>query len=246
MLCHRHGRGWARDGQIENEDVKEGASMQADMASGREARRQSVILATVAILGTAYFVAVIAVLHLLRPDINPVERPTSEYAVGPFGYLMTSAFVSLSLGTWALVVGLYRDLSLARLHRIGLGFLGVWGVGLLVAATFPIDVDGAPRTLAGTIHRINGPLTFLSMVAGTNLVSRGFKLDVRWRPIYWFAAVLALLMIAEFVAGGVAAARESGAGIAQRVLIVTFATWFLLTAARLRSNATRPGVNRLT
>jgi hypothetical protein len=99
--------------------------MQADTASGREAGKQLVILATVAILGTAYFVAAIAVLHLLRPDINPVERPTSEYAVGPFGYLMTSAFISLSLGTWALVVGLHRDLSLARLHRVGLGFLGV-------------------------------------------------------------------------------------------------------------------------
>jgi hypothetical protein len=198
-----------------------------------------VILATLAMLGTAYFVVVIAALHFLRPDINPVERPTSEYAVGPFGYLMTSAFVSLSLATWALVVGLRRDLSLARLHRVGLGFLGVWGIGLLVAAAFPIDVDGAPGTLAGTIHRINGPLTFLSMVAGTNLVSRGFKRDVRWRPIYSFAAFLALLMIAEFVAGGLAVARGSGAGIAQRVLIVTFATWFLLTAGRLRSNATR-------
>jgi hypothetical protein len=213
--------------------------MQADMGSSPKGRTQLAILATVAALGTAYFVVVIAALHFLRPGINPVERPTSEYAVGPFGYLMTSAFVSMSLGTWALVVGLQRDLSRSRLHRVGLGFLGVWGIGLLVAATFPIDVQGAPTTLAGTIHRINGPLTFLSLVVGTNLVSRGFKHDVTWRPIYWFAAVLALLMIAEFVAGGLMAARGSGAGIAQRVMLVTLATWFLITAARLRSNATR-------
>jgi len=46
-----------------------------------------------------------------------------------------------------------------------------------------------------------------------------------------------------FIAGGLAAARESGAGIAQRVLIVMLATWFLLTAARLRSIATRCGGN---
>jgi hypothetical protein len=49
-------------------------------------------------------------------------------------------------------------------------------------------------------------------------VSRGFKHDENWRPIYRFASVLALLMIPEFVAGGLTAAQESGAGIAQRVL----------------------------
>lgn len=46
-------------------------------------------------------------------------------------------------------------------------------------------------------------------------------------------------MIPEFLAGGVAAAREIGAGIAQRLLIVTFAAWFLLMAMRLRKTATQ-------
>jgi hypothetical membrane protein len=212
--------------------------MRPDTALSPEARKPLATLATIAMVGTAYFVVVIAVMHFLSPDINPVQRPTSEYAAGPFGYLMTSAFVSLSLGSWALVVGLHRDLPPAGAHRVGLVFLGVWGLGLLVAAGFPIDLEGSPPTLAGTIHSINGPLTFLSLVVGTNLVSRGFKHDEDWRPIHRFVSLLALLMIPEFVAGGLAAARESGAGIAQRVLIVTFATWFLLTAARLRSIAT--------
>lgn len=200
-------------------------------------RRVGAILAMVAIVGTASFVALIVALHFLSPDFNPIERPTSEYAKGPFGYLMTLAFVSLSLSTWALVIGLRRDLSGPAQSRVGLGFLGVFGIGLLVAATFPIDLDGAPQTLAGTIHAINGPLTFLSLILGTNLVSRGFKRDVGWRPIHRFASVLALIMIVEFVAGGLAAAVETGAGIAQRLLIVTFATWFVLTALRLRTNA---------
>jgi hypothetical protein len=44
-------------------------------------------------------------------------------------------------------------------------------------------------------------------------------------------------MIPEFIAGGLAAARETGAGVAQRILAVTFATWFVLTALQLRANA---------
>ena len=203
----------------------------------RQAGKPVEVLATVAIVGTAVFVVLIAALHFLSPDISPIERPTSEYAVGPFGYLMTGAWVALSLSTWTLVVGLRRDLSRPVQSRLGLGLLGVWGIGLLVAATFPIDLDGAPPTLAGTIHAINGPLIFLSLIVGMSLVSRRFKQDVRWRPIHRFASVLALIMIPEFIAGGLAAATATGAGIAQRIQIVTFTTWFLLVALRLRSNA---------
>jgi hypothetical protein len=214
------------------------ASTEGRIRRSRRAGRPVAVLATVAIVGTACFVALIVALHFLSPEFDPIERPTSEYAQGPFGYLMTAAFVSLSLSTWALVIGLRRDLSGPAQSRLGLVFLGVWGIGLLVAATFPIDLDGAPQTLAGTIHRINGPLTFLSLIIGTNLVSRGFKQDVRWRPIHRFASVLALIMIVEFVAGGMAVATETGAGIAQRILVITLATWFVLTAVRLRVNAT--------
>lgn len=193
------------------------------------------------VVGTTYFALVIAAMHFIRPDLNPIERPTSEYAVGPFGYLMTSAFLSLSVGTWALVIGLRRDLPHRAHLRIGTMFLALWGVGLVVAATFPIVPEGAPQTLAGTIHGINGPLTFLSLTIGMNLVSRAFTSDSRWRQIHRFAAALALLMIPEFVVGGVARARGSGAGLAQRLLILTFATWFLLVASHLRSDAVRLG-----
>jgi hypothetical protein len=203
----------------------------------REAGRLVAILATIAIVGAVCFVALIAVLHFLSPDFDPIERPTSEYAAGPFGYLMTLAFISMSLSTWALVIGLHRDLSEPARSRLGLIFLGVWGIGLLVAATFPIDLEGVPETVAGTIHSINGPIAFLSLIVGTNFVSRGFKHDVRWRPIYRAASVLAFIMIVEFVAGGAAAARETGAGIAQRILVVTLATWFVVAALRLRANA---------
>jgi hypothetical protein len=203
-----------------------------------EVGRSVPVLATVSIVGTACFVALIIALHVLSPDFDPIDRPTSEYARGDFGYLMTLAFVSLSVSTSALVVGLHRNLSEPARSLLGLGFLGIWGLGLLVAATFPIDLDGAPETRAGTIHAINGPLTFLSLILGSNLVSRGFRHDARWRPTYRLASGLALVMIPLFIAGGLAAARETGAGIAQRLLVLTLATWFFVIALRLRANAT--------
>jgi hypothetical membrane protein len=194
-------------------------------------------LATVSIIGTAVFVVLIAALHFLSPDFDPIQRRTSEYAVGPFGYLMTLAFIAMSVATWALVIGLRQHLAEAARSRLGLGLLAVFGIGLLVAATFPTDLEGAPQTLAGTIHSINGALTFLSVVIGANLVSRRLKHDEKWQPTHRVAWVLALIMIPVFLAGGAAAARETGGGIAQRILLVTIATWFVLIAMRLRSNA---------
>ena len=195
------------------------------------------MLATVSMFGTALFVVLIAALHFLSPEFDPIQRPTSEYAVGPYGYLMTLAFVAISVSTWALIIGLSRDLGEPARSRLGLALLGVFGIGVLVAATFPIDLEDAPQTLAGTIHSINGPVAFLSLVIGSNLVSRKLRHEERWRPTHRVASGLAIFMIPVFLAGGAAAARESGAGIAQRILILTFATWFLVMASRLRSNA---------
>jgi hypothetical membrane protein len=186
---------------------------------------------------TTYFLLVIIAMHVLSPDIDRVNRPTSEYATGPFGYLMTSAFLALSLATWCLVVGVHRSARPHGAERIGLVFLAWFGTALLIAAAFPIDVEGAPGTFHGTVHRINGPLAFLSLTLGTNFTSRLFRMREDWRSIHRVASTLALLMIPEFIAGGVTAARNVGAGIAQRIMIATFAAWFLVVASRLRKSA---------
>jgi hypothetical protein len=195
-------------------------------------------MATVALAGIVYFVLIVAALHFLQPDLNPLSQTTSEYAIGPYGFLMTSAFFSMSLSSWALVIGLYQGVAQLARSRIGLGLMGVWATGVLVAMLFPIDPQDAPQTLAGTIHAINGPVDFLSLTLGVFLVSRRFKNDEAWRPVYRSALVLALLMLVEFVGVPLALATGSGlAGLAQRVFLVTFATWFCLAAGRLRSIA---------
>lgn len=191
-------------------------------------------LGNVAMRATTYFVLVIIAMHVLSPGIDPVNRPTSEYAIGRFGYLMTSAFVALSVATWSLVIGLHRSLHPQGARRIGLVLLGWFGIALLIAAAFQMDAEGAPGTFHGAVHRINGPIAFLSLTVGTNVTTRLFRFHDSWRRISRVATVLALLMIPAFIAGGVTVARGVGAGIAQRLMIATFATWFLVVGSRLR------------
>jgi hypothetical protein len=202
-------------------------------------RQQAARAATVALVGVAYFVVIIVVLHLLRPDLSPISQPTSEYAGGQYGFLMTSAFFSMSLASFALIVGLYEGVPPRARSRIGFGLLGLWGVGVLIAMSFPIDPEGAPQIVSGTIHRINGLLAFLSLTAGTILVSQRFKQDQQWRPFHRTALILSLVILAAFIATFVNVATASGfAGLCQRIFLAVFVTWFVLTAARLRSAAT--------
>lgn len=197
-------------------------------------------LATIALAAVTYFVVIIVTMHFLRPDDDPLRRPTSDYAVGDYGFLMTSAFLVMSLGSLALVVGLYLGLSKPGRSRLGLGLLGYWVVGLLIAANFPIDLEGAPPTTSGVIHRINGPLTFLSLTAGAVLVSRRFRQDEKWRAFSRFALPVSLVMLAEFFVSAVMIASGSGLpGLGQRILIATAVAWLFSTSARLRSAARR-------
>jgi hypothetical protein len=195
-------------------------------------------LATIAIAAITYFAVIIVILHFLRPDLNPISRTTSEYAVGSYGFLMTSAFFSMSLASWALIIGLYQCISQPARSQMGLGLLGLWGVGVLIAMLFPIDPEGNPQTIAGTIHRINGPLIFLCVTVGTILLSRRFKQDENWRLIYRPALRLSLVMLAAFLLTFLSFAAQLGfTGLMQRIHLVALVTWMLLTATRLRSIA---------
>jgi hypothetical protein len=81
----------------------------------------------VALVGIASFVVILVALHVLRPDHDPLRQTTSEYAVGPYGFLMTTAFFSMSVSALALVVGLAQGVSQSARSRVGLGLLGLWG-----------------------------------------------------------------------------------------------------------------------
>jgi hypothetical protein len=204
-----------------------------------QTRKQVARLAIFALAAVTYFTAVIVALHFLRPDRNPIAEPTSTYAVGRYGYLMTSAFISMSLASLALAIGLYRGVPEPARSRIGLGFLGIWVVALLVAATFPIDVDGAPTTVAGTIHATNGRIAFFSATLATIFISRRFSQDERWRPLHRLAVTLSLIMLAEFAVFIAFIVSGSGyPGLGQRIFLATFVAWFALTAAHLRSIST--------
>lgn len=197
---------------------------------------QQAISGTIAIGALLYFAVILVALHFLRADTDPIALPTSFYALGPYGFLMTSAFFSMSLATWALIAGLYPGIRERARSRMGLGLLGLWAGGVLIAMLFPLDPVGAAQTVAGTIHRVDGPLAFLCMTAGTLLVSWRLQYAETWRPWHRTALMLSLMMLAAYVSTFVAMATQSQvAGLMQRIDLTALVTWMLLMAFRLRS-----------
>ena len=193
-------------------------------------------LATLALICITYFVFAIVVLHFLRPDLNPMSRPTSEYAVGKYGFLMTSAFFSMSVASFSLLIGLSKGVPKPAKSRIGLVLLGIWAVGVLVAMSFPINPEGTELTTTSTIHRINGPSIFLSLSIATVVISSRFRRDENWKPLYRSVFPLSLiLLVLFFITGANVAAKTGFEGLCQRTFLVMFVTWFILTTLHLRS-----------
>jgi hypothetical protein len=190
--------------------------------------------------GSTYFALAIAALHFLRPDLDPVSRMTSEYANGPYGFVMTSAFFSMVLASAALILALYRGAPRHALSLTGLVFLGLWAVGVTVAMVFPIDPGGVPVTLAGTIHQTAGPPTFLCVTAGVALISWRLGRDERWRGLQRTLLVLAAVIALGFVATAYTFFTGGEvAGLMQRIVLAAVVTWMVLVASRLRPAAAK-------
>jgi len=76
--------------------------------------KQAARIASIAIVGISYFLTAVIALHFLRPDYDPVSRFVSEYAVGQYGFLMTSAFFGLSLGLWLWLLDFIKEFPSRR------------------------------------------------------------------------------------------------------------------------------------
>jgi hypothetical protein len=173
--------------------------------------------ATIALIAFAYFVIAVTALYFLNPAYSLIRSFTGNYDLGAYELLIASTFFSLGLGSLALVIGLCQGMAQSARSWIGLLLLGIWGVGMLMAGIFPADdggstvphmttvllagifhveVQATPETVFSFIHiiAILGSLFSLSLAA--IVLSWRFKHEEKWRSIYRFSLILALVMIA--------------------------------------------------
>jgi len=168
-------------------------------------------------LCAAYFVIVLIVLHILEPEFDPRFRFMSEYALGDYGWLMTTTFFALGLVPFLTAIGLQNVYESSRSIRIGLGLLVVAAMFIWLAGIFR---DSIPHLLAGVV-------AFPSMVMAVLLLSWTFRRATGWQTIYWLAVFVGLAMLAMLF---LMVADLGMPGLQQRVFIFLFLLWLSIVA----------------
>jgi hypothetical protein len=193
------------------------------------------------ILILVYLVAAIT-LHLLPTGFNPVTHELSDYANGPYGWLMTVGFLALGLGSLLLVWILARGHDAGLLSPATLVLLGVWGAARFLAAFFHDDLPGALPTVHGRIHNVLGALAFFSISIAMILASRSFRRDPRWSSLSMLSLVLGVLaLIATLLfVGGVESSSPTHRvlGLSERAFYVCAIVWLLLVGSRIARTRT--------
>jgi hypothetical protein len=195
-----------------------------------------------AIGGIVYFVVAVVVLHFLRPEYNPIDHAVSNYAVGSFGYLMTSAFYVLAVSLFALALSLFRSIALTNLSRVALLLLCLASSGMVVMGIFPGDAHSLhpPATITGVVHWAAACISFLSIMIVAFLLASIFKSDERLQRFQRPCFLLALAMFGALLLYGILA-LVGWIGIGQRIYLAVCLLWLLILAGwmwSIESNGT--------
>lgn len=183
-----------------------------NVTTGNNRLRIARIAERVVFLCAAYFVIVLIVLHILEPEFDPRFRFMSEYALGDYGWLMTTTFFALGLTPLVAAIGLQNVYQSSRSIRIGLGLLVVAAMFIWLAGIFR---DSIPHLLAGVV-------AFPSMVMAVLLLSWTFRRPAGWQTIHRVGLFIGLAMLAMFF---LMVADVGMPGLQQRVFIFLFLLW---------------------
>jgi hypothetical protein len=199
------------------------------------------------VVGTLLSLITMVALHLLRPDYSPLRDFLSEYAVGPFGFLVTAAVYVLASTFLMLLVGLRLSVRPSAILTASCVLVGVVIISLCVCAVFPIDLimppdDSRPTraallaalTRTDIIHIVSSCLLFASLIAVSLTLPSAYKRDEKWRSFSSTALFLGFLILAFFV--GLILAPFNLKGLVQRGMVLVILVWLLLTGLRLRQS----------
>jgi hypothetical membrane protein len=149
-------------------------------------------LATVAIVS---YQVLLVVLIFLKPDLEPSWHTISEWAIGPYGWIMSGGFLLSALSYAALFVMLKPQLQ-GTMGRIGLGILlicviAATGVGLFTTDPMPLH---SPLSTIGTLHAIFGTsqlmlLPFAALLINVSLALKNPTWARARRVLLWSAGL---------------------------------------------------------
>jgi hypothetical protein len=197
--------------------------------------------------GNGCFAVAVLALHLLQPELSPLNYAVSYYVYGAQGWLFTAGLLAWGLGSAALFLGLARSI---RIHSrvqgriragVGLSALAVWSAGVLATGMFRADPWNKPPSATGLIHENAARVAFVALPLAALLLSHSLRRAPEWRRIAGalrLFAVLILISLLVFFASLLPISDSFSApvlfGLTERLLLATYAAWLCAAAIGLR------------
>lgn len=182
------------------------------------------------------------VLIFVRPDLAPSWHTISEWAIGPYGWTMSGAFLISALSYAALFVMLKSQLH-GSLGRMGLGILlisviGATGVGIFrtdpMPLHFPLSTRGTLHVIFGTSQLVLLPFAALLInlsLAGNNDAWRSARRVLLWTaglPLFGFLSFAVYSAIFVFPLGPGAYGPGVNIGWPPRFAFLTYMLWVVM------------------
>jgi hypothetical protein len=177
------------------------------------------------IVGLACSIACVAILHIVRPELQPVAHRLSEYANGPFGWVMTVCFVALGCGLVGLGVTLWRERDSLRRRAVWIIPVSavLAGAGMIISGAFKTGVSEGSEIIHS---RASALATIAIVVLALTYSILAARRPVAIHPIGFGLAVAA----AALTAVSPLLHETRWTGLNQRVLWVTLLAWLLWAA----------------
>jgi len=165
--------------------------------------------------------SLVVALHLLRPDLPPASHRLSEYAIGPHGWMMTTAFVALGCALAALGLALVAGRPRGITWIIPATTLAA-GVGMVVSGVFE---TGDPPA-SDSIHSL-ASISATIAVVGIALV-HSMPASRRWSDVPRGSVGIALALAAASLAAIAPVLNDTRwTGLGQRLLWIVLVAWLL-------------------
>jgi hypothetical protein len=216
--------------------------MAEDTVTAKPVAAVSPTAARLSFAAAAAFMVLLAVLHIIKPELDPSWHFISEYAIGDYGWIMVLAFLSLALSYVSLFVAIH-SLLLTIAGRIGLALLLVSALGLTIAAVFttdPITVSEDAVTTEGTLHNLGGTLGIAQPFAA-GLIGWKLARNPAWssakRLLVLVTGLAVVSFLVSFVTLGVFLSQSGGkfgpdvlVGWPNRIEILAYSVWLMTVA----------------
>ena len=212
--------------------------------------RPTAVAPRLAIAGTVAVALLIISLHAIKPEFEPSWRFISEYAIGPYGWIMKLAFLIWAASFILLALPLRNEVK-TWVGKAGVVILFIVAAALVFAGLFaqdPVTATPDELTTSGTVHAIASMIGIPGIPIAAVLISSSLvRTNPAWTPhrssVMWSAHAtwISLALMVAYLAWAVPRAGgfnpEVLAGWMNRLVVATYLAWQFAIAYRLRALA---------